>query len=415
MGKETLRLPSQNAQGTSKKVYLEALRYIAIFFVIYNHTAGNGFLLFVDPYQPRWLYPIHLFVSQIDKMAVPIFFMISGSLLLGKEEPISVVLKKRVLRILLVLLGISLFYLFYNDISLTQNTATEPTLISDPALSDPTLKDMLWNKSALREVTLADPTVTDPTAQNVTFLGFFNLVYNQELSPQLWYLYAYLGAMLMLPFLRKIAKHLTYKESCYLLVGNLLFVGIIPSVLYLINGEYISTIGHFSVPLFTERPFFYMLMGYFLEHIVPEEKYNRKNAILAVVLFFVFGAMDSYLTHRLILDLREAESSSFFSYNLFSCLIAVPAMSLFFLVKYFFMKVHIPNILEKIIVACGSAVFGIYLLEAVLRRETYAVFVTLDRFLPRVFACSIWVIVCMLLGTAITLILKKIPVVRKFL
>ena len=415
MRKETPRLPCQDAQGTSKKVYLEALRYIAIFFAIYNHTAANGFLLFVDPYQPQWLYPIHLFVSQIDKIAVPIFFMISGSLLLGKDEPISVVLKKRVLKIVLVLLGVSLFYLFYNDISLTQNTATEPTLISDPALSDPTLKDMLREKLALREAVLTDPTATDPTAQDVTFFGFFNLVYSQELSPQLWYLYAYLGAMLMLPFLRKIAKHLTYKESLYLLAGNLLFVGIIPCALYLINGEYLSTIGHFSVPLFTERPIFYMLMGYFLEYIMPKEKYNRKNALLAVVLFIVFGAMDSYVTHRLILDLREAESTSFFSYSLFSCLIAIPAMSVFFLVKYFFMKVRIPNVLEKIIVACGSAVFGVYLLEAVLRRETYGIFQALDQYLPKGVACSIWVIICMLLGTVITLILKKIPGVRKVL
>ena len=76
MGKETNRLPNPSAPQTSKKLYLEVLRYIAIFFVIYNHTAGNGFLLFVDPDEPKWLYPIHLFVSQIDKIAVPIFFMI---------------------------------------------------------------------------------------------------------------------------------------------------------------------------------------------------------------------------------------------------------------------------------------------------------------------------------------------------
>lgn len=414
MGKEIYRLSNENVLNHSKKVYLEVLRYIAIFFVIYNHTAANGFLLFVDTDQPQWSYPIHLFISQIDKIAVPIFFMISGSLLLGKEETISVVLKKRVLRILLVLLGISLFYLFYNDVSLTQNT-TGSFFVSEPAMSDPTLKDILSSKADLKRVSLLDPTVTDPTAKDVTLKGFFNLVYNQEMSPQLWYLYAYLGAMLMLPFLRKIAKHLTYKESLYLLICNLLFVGVISCVLYLINGVYISKIGHLSIPLFTERPIFYMLMGYFLEHIMPKEKYNRKNAVLAVVLFFVFGAMDSYVTHLLIVDLREAGVNQGFSYNLFSCLIAVPAISVFFLVKYFFMKVRLPKVLEKIIVACGSTVFGIYLLEAVLRRETYGVFLALDRVLPKAVACSIWVLLCMLLGTVITLLLKKIPGLRKVL
>lgn len=56
MGKETNRLPDPNTSQRSKKLHLEVLRYIAIFFVIYNHTAGNGFTLFVDDEQPQWLY-----------------------------------------------------------------------------------------------------------------------------------------------------------------------------------------------------------------------------------------------------------------------------------------------------------------------------------------------------------------------
>ena len=404
------KLPSQNG----KKVYLEALRYFAIFLVIYNHTAGNGFLLFADEMQPKCLYPINLFISQIDKIAVPIFFMISGSLLLGKEEPISVVLKKRVLKHILILLGISAFYLFYNDISLEPDT-THSILKTDPAVSEPTLKAILARNPALREVVLTDPNITDPTAKDITFLGFFALVYNQELSPQLWYLYAYIGAMLMLPFLRKIAKHLTYREGLYLLVGNMLFLSIIPCTIYFVTGKYIASIGHFSVPMFTLRPIFYMLMGYFLEHVMPKEKYTCRNALIAIALFFAVGAMDAYATHRLILDLQEAGSRELFSYDLFGCMVAVPAMSVFFVAKYFFEKVHIPKVLEKIIIACGSSVFGIFLLEAVLRRETYDIFLSLDYVLPKVVACGIWVFVCMLIGTAIILPLKMIPGVRKLL
>ena len=76
MSKEINRLPNDHGQKNQKKLYLEVLRYIAIFFVIYNHTAENGFLLFMDNNRPRWAYFIYLFISQIDKMAVPIFFMI---------------------------------------------------------------------------------------------------------------------------------------------------------------------------------------------------------------------------------------------------------------------------------------------------------------------------------------------------
>ena len=72
----------------SRKVYLDLLRIISIGLVIFNHVPG--FYLFQS--EPRILY---VSISVITKIAVPIFFMISGALLLKKNESYCLVIHKR--------------------------------------------------------------------------------------------------------------------------------------------------------------------------------------------------------------------------------------------------------------------------------------------------------------------------------
>ena len=95
-----------------KTVYLELIRILAIFLVIFNHTGTNGFFLF-SVRQGSALYPLYMFLSIACRTAVPLFWMVSGSLLLPKEESIRYVYRHRVLRMLLVLALFSLFqYIF---------------------------------------------------------------------------------------------------------------------------------------------------------------------------------------------------------------------------------------------------------------------------------------------------------------
>lgn len=100
-----------------KKMYLEVLRILCIFFVMFNHTTPTGYLAFVGE-SNAVLYALYLFCSVLCRIAVPVFFMISGALLLGKTEPIRVVFMKRILRMAAVLLLISI----PNYIWLTKDT-----------------------------------------------------------------------------------------------------------------------------------------------------------------------------------------------------------------------------------------------------------------------------------------------------
>lgn len=97
-----------NTEVVQKKLYLEAIRIIALFFVMYNHS--SAYMDFAD--KNGIGYGISFFLSMICKSAVPLFFIISGVLLLGKNESFSDILRKRVFRyIVLIILFSFLCYI----------------------------------------------------------------------------------------------------------------------------------------------------------------------------------------------------------------------------------------------------------------------------------------------------------------
>lgn len=97
-----------------KRLDYEVLRLIAIVGVVFNHTSGRGFDLYMAEGCSGINYVGSLLLGILCKIAVPLFFLVSGGLLLAKEERIRTVLVKRVLRILLALVIFSgVLYLFW--------------------------------------------------------------------------------------------------------------------------------------------------------------------------------------------------------------------------------------------------------------------------------------------------------------
>ena len=88
-------ISSESKKG--KKLHIEFLRFFCIWLVMFTHTSTAGFSLYL--LRPEsFFFPFYIAVPFWVKTAVPIFFMISGALLLKKEEPISVIFKKRIWR-----------------------------------------------------------------------------------------------------------------------------------------------------------------------------------------------------------------------------------------------------------------------------------------------------------------------------
>lgn len=71
--------------GTQKrKTYIDVLRIMGTLMIMFNHTSTFGFALYTVRTQGI-LYWLYLFLAILVKVAVPIFFMISGGLLLERE------------------------------------------------------------------------------------------------------------------------------------------------------------------------------------------------------------------------------------------------------------------------------------------------------------------------------------------
>ncbi|MCD7820770.1 MAG: acyltransferase family protein [Clostridiales bacterium] len=331
---------------------------------MFNHTDTKGFLLF-SVSQDFPFYWVYLFMSIGCKFAVPLFFMISGALLLKKEESIGTVYKKRVSRMVLILLVISLFYAFYD--SFKNGT---PFVLVD----------------------------------------FLTQLYSSRLSTALWYLYAYLALLMALPLLRKLACNLTFQEYVYWAGMSILISGIIPILEYRFFLDEITGNSILRSALFTTMSIVHFSMGYFFEYVLPEKYYTVKNACIGVVLSFLCVGLCCYMT-----DFRAAITGEGGSQVFHNSLASIPAYTIYFSGKLFFMKKKVSERAKKAICLVGSTTFGIFLLERMLRTETQPVFTALEPVIGTMPACLVWVAAAFLLGFLITLVLKKIPVVGKYI
>ena len=69
-----------------RKLHLEALRIIAIYFVILTHTGKRGFTYFTT-LEPSFGYFLAICIPLLCNICVPLFYMISGATMLNKDEP----------------------------------------------------------------------------------------------------------------------------------------------------------------------------------------------------------------------------------------------------------------------------------------------------------------------------------------
>ncbi len=350
-----------------KLVHLEVFRILAIYLVMFNHTGQNGFFFFSIA-QDSPLFWLYLFMSIACKVAVPLFYMVSGALLLKKEEGIGAVYKKRFLRMFIILVITSLLYTAYDCI----NAGTSFDIIA-----------------------------------------FLKTLYGSRASVALWYLYSYLALLMMLPLLRKLARNLTLHEYVYLACMSLLFIGIIPILQYRLMLDEVTLYSHLKGALFTTTSIVFFLMGYCFEYVLPEKYYTAKNACIGIVLSLLCIGICCYMTvFRAEITGEWKESATQVFHN---SLIAIPTYTIYFCGKLLFMKKQIPEKVQKVVCLVGSTTFGIYLLERILRTETKNVFTVLRPLIRTVPACLVWIAAAFLLGFVITLIIKKVPVIGKYI
>lgn len=345
-----------------KRLDFEVLRLIAIFGVVFNHTQERGFELYAMEGVSTVNFVGSLLLGILCKIAVPLFFLISGGLLLHREEPIRTVLTRRVLRIIMVLVLFSVvLYLFW----------------------------MRWG--------YVSGSVTD----------FLKRLWSSGVSQPYWYLYAYLGLMLMLPLLRPLVKTMSDMAFVYLAAIHVL----LSVALAAARAAGLGPVHPDLLLPVVEPCLFYFIMGYYLVHRFSWELVRKRHLAILWALAMISLAVLYELAE---IDVRRGNIVCYAQRGIlgypFFLILAVYTS-----VHQMFAGRHMTGWIGKAVPALGGCVFGTYLLEGILRHELGFVYEWLAPKIHVIPACLCWVAAVVLCGLLITWVLKKIPLLKKIL
>lgn len=347
-----------NCEKKTKKniEYLELLRIIACFFVIVNHTV-TGEILVQNPGGGKWIFlTIYFFLC---KTAVPIFLMISGILLLGKIDSYSKCIK-RVVRIVLDIIFFSLIYYIRNCYE---------------------------------------------SKMKISLSEFFELISNRHITNAYWYLYLYLGILVVLPLLQRMANNMKKKEYQYLLVLSIGFLGTMP-----ILNHYFPKIGYHSmltVPFFSEY-IGMMFCGYFVHNYIDLQK---KYVFVSLILVVATVGSEVYATYREYLAMPE---DYLFFDNRVYIPIVITGTAILYLTRWLQAKIQ-SEIVWKFIMVIGSTTFGIYLLSDLFIDMYTGIYIELMSHMNILIALVLYQIIVFLTGMFITLILRRVPLIKRII
>ncbi len=200
---------------------IDALRTVVALFVILLHTTAS--YMYAQTNDLSFWFPAT--INAFTHVAVPIFVIISGSFLLGRDEPLDTFLKKRAVRILIPLI-------FWSGIYLTYRILTSHI---DGVEIDPKL--------------------------------LIKSIINGEPYYHLWYLYMLLGLYFATPFLNLSIQYYGKKTIFILALSLCLF----------------ATFNDLYDTIYHNKPFFmlwfipylsYFLFGYLLKDLKLSHKYT---------------------------------------------------------------------------------------------------------------------------------------------
>jgi len=198
--------------------YLDIIRICAIYLVVLLH-ALNPWLSVQSLYGTKtWL--LCILISPLDRMGVPLFFMISGYLILSDPRTLDIAAfyKRRLPRILIPFLVWNVVYY------------------------------MIANRSGS------------------TVPGFLDMLLNQTGKYHFWYVYVLVGMYMLAPFFKKMVDSCTKNQLLWLMILVLFPVTIIPFV------RLITRINIFGFTTMIEGYVGFFLFGYLLVKWPPERK-----------------------------------------------------------------------------------------------------------------------------------------------
>jgi surface polysaccharide O-acyltransferase-like enzyme len=337
-----------------RKVYLELLRIIAILFVIFNHT--DACYLYYKTTDNPFTFWVSLIFTILCDINVPLFFMISGVLLLQKEESIRDIFRKRIMRYLILLSVFSAaMYVF----------------------------QYLHGKRSF-----------------ISISDFFSGLLQGNIQITYWFLYSYLGFLCLLPFIRMLAINMKGKDFIYLFILAIIFKCLIPSI-QILGLQMVSTSFTACFQFITDGVF-YSLMGYGIDHFLLNVNRKKYYCMWFIMIITVAASVLLVFEDRAASGEYRKEALSHFT----------PVLTVtVFCIVFCYSVLHngFTYKMSKTAVSVGSYVFGIYLMEQYARTVLLPVYLFLIHHTVGILACGIYVISSFFLALGFSFVLSRIP------
>jgi surface polysaccharide O-acyltransferase-like enzyme len=300
-------------------------------------------------------------------VAVPLFVMVSGACLLPRRDTYRQAFW-RFVRVLLVLI---LFSYGYYLVSIWQDS-------------------WAWSRAL------------DAGA-------FLKIIWSGRITDAFWYLYFYLGMMVMLPVLQRLAAALGKRDLQYFMAVSFGVYAAWPLLTHYVPEA--------VLPHFFDLPLFSVFLGlFFAGHYVQAHavRISRLVCLLAILAALGASVWLTYLEYGHVasgvkywfMDERTAPS----------VFVVAGALAAMLWAKASFARRPAGEAGIRRWAAVGGTAFGIYLLQDLLIAESrYRFFVPMSKAIDPLLAALIWEIGVFAVAFAIAWLLKRVPLLKRLL
>ena len=285
--------------------WVDFVRAVAILLVVVLHSSADLFYEFMNiPMQEWWTANVY---DSISHICVPLFVMISGYTLLGKNERLSRFIVRRLGKLILVIVVWSIIFIGYK--SLFENIHTD-------------------------------------------IMGFVLAIFQGPVYFHLWFLYTLLGLYLILPVLRSFAQHASQNAQWYF-IGIWLFALIgVPSLEFFIGKTPGISFVQFSGFVG------YLLLGYMLGKI---PRNNRLTA--AMIPIAIISPAATMIRTYIASESIGAVNETFYSY--LSPNVIFASIASFWLLRLLgeAVELRLSSRSKEVLTSLSQASLGIYLIH----------------------------------------------------
>ncbi|MHB8125745.1 MAG: acyltransferase [Desulfitobacteriaceae bacterium] len=339
------------------------IRVLAVFFVILLHSAAPLLYKWGEISRLDWL--VANTYDSISRFCVPLFIMLSGSLLLNKVQDYSTFFKKRLTKIALP---------FFTWISIF----------------------LLWRIFYLHE--------------NISLKSAVIIIIEGPVYYHLWYLYMLIGLYIITPILTTLTNISQRIDLKYFLSLWFIFSSIFPFMEYVFPLLFKSTLQFgIKIPLVTGYVGYYLLGSYLANHI-----YNKKQIRVFWFLLILSSLLTALGTFYFSTKLNTFQG---ILYDYFSPTVVVQSSSIFIILIHYTKQFepHVTSRYKKWVSSLSQASLGIYLVHALildLLLHGSLGFVLNGTTFNTWLAIPIIALVTILLSSTFSLIVMKIPLLK---